>query len=241
MKTGQWQAQRVADALADEGIEAIYTSDLLRAHQTGRGARRTTRPDDHRRPPLARALFRGVRDPDVRPPSTNAGPRPPAAGVSARPAFAPDGGESLDAFSQRCVGAVIDLRTGASGADHRHRCAWGRDGLSLPGGHAQSIFRHPAPGISEMRASTGCCSAARVWAWWAGVTRGTSRATCSTSSPTASPRGAVLRSAATRRTGRETAPCLGGVTPQVTVGRQRGDCGPAACAADSPAGSGTAR
>ena len=32
--TGRWQARRLAAALADEGIDAIYTSDLLRAHQT---------------------------------------------------------------------------------------------------------------------------------------------------------------------------------------------------------------
>jgi len=31
---GQWQAQRAAQALADEDIDAIYTSDLSRAHAT---------------------------------------------------------------------------------------------------------------------------------------------------------------------------------------------------------------
>lgn len=31
---GQWQAQRAAQALADEDIAAIYTSDLSRAHHT---------------------------------------------------------------------------------------------------------------------------------------------------------------------------------------------------------------
>jgi probable phosphoglycerate mutase len=32
--TGRWQAQRVAAALAGEGLEAIYSSDLKRAHET---------------------------------------------------------------------------------------------------------------------------------------------------------------------------------------------------------------
>lgn len=32
--TGRWQATRMAAALADEGIEVIYTSDLWRAHDT---------------------------------------------------------------------------------------------------------------------------------------------------------------------------------------------------------------
>jgi probable phosphoglycerate mutase len=32
--TGRWQAARVAAALADEGLDAIYSSDLKRAHET---------------------------------------------------------------------------------------------------------------------------------------------------------------------------------------------------------------
>jgi probable phosphoglycerate mutase len=32
--TGRWQAQRLAHALADEGLHAIYASDLQRAHET---------------------------------------------------------------------------------------------------------------------------------------------------------------------------------------------------------------
>ncbi len=31
---GRWQAQRLAAALADEGVSALYSSDLLRAYQT---------------------------------------------------------------------------------------------------------------------------------------------------------------------------------------------------------------
>ena len=32
--TGHWQAQRMAQALASEGIDVIYSSDLQRAHST---------------------------------------------------------------------------------------------------------------------------------------------------------------------------------------------------------------
>jgi len=34
--TGRWQAQRLGRAVADEGISAIYASDLLRAYETAR-------------------------------------------------------------------------------------------------------------------------------------------------------------------------------------------------------------
>jgi probable phosphoglycerate mutase len=41
--TGQWQAQRVAQALADQDtIHAIYSSDLLRAYETAQAISRTT-------------------------------------------------------------------------------------------------------------------------------------------------------------------------------------------------------
>jgi probable phosphoglycerate mutase len=33
---GRWQAGRVAEALAGEGIEAIFASDLVRAHHTAK-------------------------------------------------------------------------------------------------------------------------------------------------------------------------------------------------------------
>ncbi|MDE2417421.1 MAG: histidine phosphatase family protein [Burkholderiales bacterium] len=42
---GRWQAQRVAQALADETIHRVYSSDLTRAHATARAiAHRTSHP-----------------------------------------------------------------------------------------------------------------------------------------------------------------------------------------------------
>lgn len=38
--TGRWQAERLGRALADEGIEAIYASDLARAYETARAVSR---------------------------------------------------------------------------------------------------------------------------------------------------------------------------------------------------------
>ncbi|MET0334434.1 MAG: histidine phosphatase family protein [Rhizobacter sp.] len=40
--TGRWQAERLGAALADEGLEAIYSSDLLRAHETAQAVGRAT-------------------------------------------------------------------------------------------------------------------------------------------------------------------------------------------------------
>ena len=39
---GRWQAERVAEALADESIARIYTSDLARAHATAQAIARKT-------------------------------------------------------------------------------------------------------------------------------------------------------------------------------------------------------
>lgn len=41
-ETGRWQARRVGEALADEDITAVYSSDLGRAHQTAQEIAETT-------------------------------------------------------------------------------------------------------------------------------------------------------------------------------------------------------
>jgi len=40
--TGRWQAERLAAAVADEGVTALYSSDLLRAYQTAEAIARVT-------------------------------------------------------------------------------------------------------------------------------------------------------------------------------------------------------
>ena len=40
--TGRWQARRLASVLADEGLDVIYSSDLLRAHETAQAVARAT-------------------------------------------------------------------------------------------------------------------------------------------------------------------------------------------------------
>lgn len=40
--TGRWQAERLAAVVAEEGLHAVYSSDLLRAHQTAQAIGRAT-------------------------------------------------------------------------------------------------------------------------------------------------------------------------------------------------------
>ncbi len=103
--TGRWQAQRMAQALAGEDIAIVYTSDLSRAADTAL--------------PLARALdvplerdmrlrerhfgaFEGLTFAELDEKHVDASKR----WRTREPGFAPDGGESLIDFHQRCVDAV---------------------------------------------------------------------------------------------------------------------------------------
>ena len=106
--TGRWQVHRLALAVADEGISAIYSSDLLRAFET------------------AQAVARGCGEPIT----TDVGLRERGFGVfeglsyvettqrwpdqaerwrKRDPDFSAEGGESLRQFSARAVGTVARL------------------------------------------------------------------------------------------------------------------------------------
>ena len=105
---GRWQAERVADALVDEAIDAIYSSDLLRATATAQALAR--------RHHLAVATERGLRErcfgvfegltfTEVE----ERWPQQSRRWRAREPAFAPDGAESLQQFSARCVGSAERL------------------------------------------------------------------------------------------------------------------------------------
>lgn len=111
---GHWQAQQMASALKDEGIEAIYTSDLTRAMQTAQALA------DVLHVPLVHDVglrerhfgrFEGLTHDDIM-------TRHPEEGRRWRqrePGYAPDGGESLAVFYQRVVdtaGALADKHRG---------------------------------------------------------------------------------------------------------------------------------
>lgn len=97
---GHWQAQQLAQALADEPITAIYTSDLQRAHVTGLAVSATTgAPVVQHRGLRERGfgIFEGQTFAEV---EAN---HPEMARLwrTRVPDFAPPGGESLQAVRQR--------------------------------------------------------------------------------------------------------------------------------------------
>lgn len=106
--TGRWQARRMAGALAHEDIAAIYSSDLLRASQTAEAL-------------AAQAGVGVVHDGGLRERGFGHFEGMTFADIEARwpeqalrwrrrdPAFAPEGGESLQDFRERCVAAARRL------------------------------------------------------------------------------------------------------------------------------------
>ncbi len=107
-ETGRWQAERLADAVRHDGIQTIYSSDLLRASQTAGAIARATG--------LAVQLDRGLRERsfgrfegrqfvDIEQSD------PQAAGLWRRrdPTFEPPGGESLTQVYERAVSTAERL------------------------------------------------------------------------------------------------------------------------------------
>ena len=106
--TGQWQVHRLALALADERIDAIYSSDLARAQQTamavarGCGAAIETDPGLRER---GFGVFEGMRYAEV----SERWPELSARWRRRDPAFGAPGGETLTDFFDRSIAAVSRL------------------------------------------------------------------------------------------------------------------------------------
>ncbi len=105
---GRWQVHRLALAVSDENIGAIYSSDLLRAFETAQAVARgcdqpiTTDPGLRER---GFGIFEGLSYDEIN-------LRWPVQAERWRkrdPDFAPEGGESLRQFSARGVGTVARL------------------------------------------------------------------------------------------------------------------------------------
>ena len=105
---GRWQAARAAAALAEEGIEAIFASDLVRAYDTAQAlAARIGLPitTDAGLRERSFGVFQGHLYAEI-------DARWPAEAARWRhhdPDFGPDGGETLRAFSARAVAACTRI------------------------------------------------------------------------------------------------------------------------------------
>lgn len=106
--TGRWQAERLATAVVREGLDAVYSSDLLRASETaeavGRGSGRVPVTDRGLRE-RAFGVFQGRTFAEIE----AEWPEQALRWRKRDPDFGPEGGEPLRLFFERCVGAVARL------------------------------------------------------------------------------------------------------------------------------------
>ena len=106
--TGRWQAGQLGRAVAGEGLQAVYSSDLARARETaeavGRGAGLPLVLDTGLRE-RAFGVFQGHTFAEIE----AAWPDDALRWRKRDPAFGPEGGETLTDFYARCVGAAARL------------------------------------------------------------------------------------------------------------------------------------
>jgi probable phosphoglycerate mutase len=105
---GRWQADRLAEALAGEGFDAVYASDMARTLQTLQplATRLGLAPrSDSGLRERGFGRFEGLSFDQIE----RAWPDDAARWRTREPDFAPGGGESLTVFYARCVGAVERL------------------------------------------------------------------------------------------------------------------------------------
>jgi probable phosphoglycerate mutase len=106
--TGRWQATQLAQALAGEGLAAIYSSDLARARATAEAVAAVAGVSVQTEVALrerAFGHFEGETFVDIE----QRWPEDAARWRRREPGFGPGGGESLAAFSARCVPALAQL------------------------------------------------------------------------------------------------------------------------------------
>lgn len=112
--TGQWQARRLGAALADAGIVAVHSSDLLRARDTAAavasacGLPLTTHTDLRER---HFGVLEGLSYAEIE----QRFPDDARRWRQREPGFGPGGGESLEVFSERCIAAFTRLAQAHAG------------------------------------------------------------------------------------------------------------------------------
>lgn len=105
---GRWQAERAAQALAGEAIDAIYSSDLARAHQTAEALARAVGLDvcaDSGLRERAFGLFEGLTFAEIEQRYPDQARRWRTRDLE----FGPPGGETLRSFVERVVTCVDTL------------------------------------------------------------------------------------------------------------------------------------
>jgi len=105
---GRWQAERLALALQDEGIEAIYSSDLLRAQHTAEAIARATGLPLTLDTALRERHF-GRLEGKTQEEVAALWPEEALRWRQRDPAYGPEGGETLQDFYARCVDAITRL------------------------------------------------------------------------------------------------------------------------------------
>ena len=106
--TGRWQAQRLAQALIDEPIDAIYSSHLLRAWDTARAIADATGVQAQACSDLRERSF-GVFQGKTFSEIEAAWPEQALCWRRREPDWAPEGGESLAQLRQRIVQTACEL------------------------------------------------------------------------------------------------------------------------------------
>ena len=108
-ETGHWQARRVGEALAGESIDAIYSSDLSRAHQTAQAISSRSEVPVIAEPALRERCF-GIFEGKTFDEIHQRWPEQAQSWRTRIPDWAPpQGGESLLALRARVSGAVQSL------------------------------------------------------------------------------------------------------------------------------------
>jgi probable phosphoglycerate mutase len=106
--TGRWQARQVAQALQDEGLHAVYSSDLQRAQDTAQAIAQASGVALVVDVQLRERHFgslEGLTQDEI----TQTRPDEARRWRERDPAYGPDGGETLQVFYDRCVSALTRL------------------------------------------------------------------------------------------------------------------------------------
>jgi 2,3-bisphosphoglycerate-dependent phosphoglycerate mutase len=106
--TGRWQARRLGAALADAGIVAVYSSDLLRARDTGAAVAAACGLPLSTLTELRERHF-GVLEGLSYAEIEECHPEDARRWREREPGFGPGGGESLIEFSARCIAVFTRL------------------------------------------------------------------------------------------------------------------------------------